>query len=153
MSRNVQIAILAAVALAFGGGGFVAGMTLAPAPAPAGANPEIAAALAQRRAGGGAAPGGAAAGQLAGQVTGRVISTADGSITVEVTRPGAGAAQSVIALVGGSTRIVRTTETEIALGDIKAGDQVIVVGQRDATTGTVSASTVVVGLSSLRPER
>ena len=153
MSRNVQIAIIGAVALVFGGGGFVAGMTLAPAPASAGANPEIAAALAQRRAGGGAAPGGAAAGQLAGQVTGKVISTADGSITVEVTRPGVDAAQSVIALVGGSTRIVRTTETEIALGDIKAGDQVIVVGQRDATTGTVSASTVVVGLSSLRPER
>ena len=152
MSRNVQLAVVAAVALVFGGGGFVAGMTLAPAASPAAVNPEIAAALAQRRAGG-AVPGGAVAAPLGGQVIGKVISTADGSITVEVTRPGADSAQSVIALVGGSTKIVRTAETEISLADIKEGDQVIVVGPRDATTGTVSASTVVVGLSSLRPGR
>lgn len=151
MNRNVQVAVLAAVALVFGGGGFVAGMTLAPAAAPAGANPEFAAALAQRRAGG-AVPGGPAA-QLGGQVAGTVISTGDGSITVEVTRPGADAAQSVIALVGGSTKVVRTSETEISVADIKAGDQVIVVGQRDATSGAVNATTVVVGLSSLRPAR
>lgn len=153
MSRQIQIVVLGAAALIVGAGGFVAGMTLAPSGAPAstagGPAPDFAAALQQRRAaGGGAAPAGAAGG---GQLAGQVISVGAGSITVEVRQPGAETSRSVIALVGGSTRIVRTTETDITLGDIKPGDQVVVVGQADQATGTLSANAVVVGGSALVP--
>lgn len=151
MSRQIQIVVLGAAALIVGGGGFVAGMTFAPAAAaPAGGPaPDFAAALQQRRAAGGAAPGGAGGAAGGSQLAGQVISVAAGSITVEVRQPGAETSRSVIALVGGSTRIVRTTETDIALTDIKPGDQVVVVGQADQATGTLSANAVVVGGSAL----
>jgi hypothetical protein len=153
MSAPVQLAVVAAVALAVGGGGgFVAGTALAPAAtgaAPQGAT-DLPAAIQQRRAQGAAGPGGAATG---GQVAGRVIAVGDGSITVELVRPGAESAQTVIALVADSTRVVRTTETQISLTEIVEGDQVVVIGQRDATSGAITATNVIVGLSSLRPTR
>lgn len=155
MNRRIQIVLLGAAALLIGGGGFVAGRTFAPSADPGvaggGPAPDIAAALQQRRAAGGAAPGGAAGVAGGGQLAGRVISVAAGSITGEVRQPGAETSRSVIALVGDSTRIVRTAETDIALTDIKPGDQVVVVGQPDQTTGTVSANAVVVGGSALVP--
>lgn len=157
-ARTAQLLIGAIAAIAMFGGGYAVGRTLAPAPAtdavatnaPAGA--ANASAQAARRAAGGAAGG---QGALAGQATvGRVISVNDGSITIEVRQPGAAGATpattSAIALVGADTRLLRTVEQEIKLADLKAGDQVTVVGTTDATTGTVSASAVLVGGNALQ---
>jgi hypothetical protein len=153
MNRQIQIAALGAAALVLGGGGFVAGMTVGPAlsgaPATATASPDAAGAQARRAAIAGQL-GGGAGGAAGGQVSGRVISVGDGSITVETRQPGGDTTRSVIALVGASTRIVKTVETEIKLADIKAGDQVLVVGQADQATGTVSANAVVVGVNALQ---
>ena len=156
-ARTTQVLIGAIAAIALFAGGFAVGRTLTPAPAtdavaantPAGA---AASAQAARRAAGGAAGG---QGALAGQATiGRVISVNDGSITIEVRQPGAAGAApattSAIALVGADTRVLRTVEQEIKLADLKAGDQVTVVGTTDATTGTVSASAVLVGGNALQ---
>jgi hypothetical protein len=81
-------------------------------------------------------------------VTGRILSVNDGSITVEVRQAGAAGASptvtSQIVLVGGSTRLVKTAETEIKLTDLKANDQVTIVGTTDAS-GNVSATTIVAG--------
>jgi hypothetical protein len=102
-------------------------------------------------AGGAGARGAAGA---AGQqlLTGRVISVNDGSITVEVrTGGGQGASPTVtseIILIGSSTRIVRTTETDIKASDLRANDQIQIVGTTDAT-GSVSASAIVVGGNAL----
>jgi hypothetical protein len=151
MNRQLQIAALGAAALVLGGGGFVAGMTVGPAlggtgtTPPAASAPDAAGAQARR-----AAIAGQIAGGAGGQVSGRVISVADGSITVEMRQPGGEPTRSVIALVGTSTRIVKTVETEIKLADIKVGDQVLVVGQADQGTGTVSANAIVVGVNALQ---
>jgi hypothetical protein len=145
------IGVVAALALA--GGGFAAGMTVA-----RGTTSEATASAAPSGAAGrgaGALPGagrlgqGGAAGALGGQaVTGRILSVNDGSITVEVRQAGtAGASPTVtsqIVLVGGSTRLVKTAETEIKLTDLKANDQVTIVGTTDAS-GNVSATTIVAG--------
>ncbi len=156
-ARTIQVLIGAVAAIALFAGGFAVGRTLAPAPetvakatnAPAGPN---ASAQAARRAAGGAAGG---QGALAGQpLVGRVISVNDGSLTVEVRQPatagGAPAVTSAIALIGADTRLLRTVEQELKLGDLKAGDQVTIVGTADATTGTVSASAVLVGGGALQ---
>jgi len=52
-------------------------------------------------------------------------------------------------LVGSSTKIVRTTETDIKVSDLKANDQIQIVGTTDAT-GSVSASAIVVGGNALQ---
>lgn len=155
MSRQIQLAILVAAAIVLSGGGFVAGMTVG-----GGSKTDNGAAGKADAAAAAAASGGRrtfVAGQGAGganaqgqQVSGRVLSVGDGSITVEVRQPGSDQTRSVIALVGGSARVVRSTETEIKASDIKAGDQVIVVGQPDASTGVVSANAVVVGINALQ---
>lgn len=145
MSRPMQIVVAVVAALALGGGGFAAGMNVSASSAK---NGDVAAspsgAAGRRVVGQGA---GGAQGQ---QVAGRVLSVGDGSITVEVRQPGSDQARSIIALVGGNARIVRSTETEIKASDIKVGDQVLVVGQPDATTGAVSANAVVVGVNALQ---
>lgn len=157
-ARTAQILIGAVAAIALFAGGYAVGRTLAPAPATdavgtnAAAGGANASAQAARRAAGGAAGG---QGAFAGQTTaGRVISVNDGSITIEVRQPGAAGAApattSAIALVGADTRVLRTVEQEIKLADLKAGDQVTVVGTTDATTGTVSASAVLVGGNALQ---
>lgn len=157
MSKQIQIAVFVAAALVLSGGGFVAGMTVGPELGKTGA-----AAAGTGTAGGArqqqaaqrpGVAGGAAIGALAGQgqqLTGRVLSVNDGSITVEVRQPGSDAARSVIVLVGASARLVKTVETDIKLSDMKAGDQVLIVGQTDQTTGTVSATAVVDGVNTLQ---
>jgi hypothetical protein len=152
MSTQIRIAAIAVAALVLGGGGFVAGMTVGPTlgksdtatAANASASPG---AQGRRQVVGGA---GALAGAQGQQVSGRVISVNDGSITVETRQPGGDTTRSTIALVGADTRLVRSTEVDIKLSDIKAGDQVLIVGATDQTTGTVTANAVVVGVNALQ---
>ena len=158
-ARTTQILIAAVAAIALFGGGFAVGRTLAPAPATDTAAPTVAtggnaAAQAARRAAGQGAAGPNALGAAGQGTAGRVISVNDGSITIEVRAPGpAGASPvttSTIALIGAETRLLKTVEQEIKLADIKAGDQVTVIGTSDATTGTVSANAVLVGGGALQ---
>ena len=148
-----QIAIAAVLGLVLLGGGFAAGMTVGKGSAETGgasASPSGAAGRGFVTGGAGARGAAGAAGQQL--LTGRVISVNDGSITVEVrTGGGQGASPTVaseIILVGSSTRIVRTTETDIKATDLKANDQIQIVGTTDAT-GSVSASAIVVGGNAL----
>ena len=156
-ARTTQILIGAVAAIALFGGGFAVGRTLAPAPATDSATNTTpggtAAQQAQRRAalGGQGVLGGAA------PTVGRILSGNEGSITVEIRQPAAAGAAgatpaltSTIALVGADTRVLRTVEQEIKLADLKAGDQVTIVGTTDAATGTVSANAVLVGGGALQ---
>jgi hypothetical protein len=145
---HIAIGVVAAIALA--GGGFAAGMTVARAGATdAAASAQPTGAAAVRAAIGQRLGQGGAQGALGSQATvGRIISVNDGSITVETRQPGAqGASPTVssqIVLVGGSTRIVKTAETEIKLSDLKASDQVTIVGTTDAS-GNLVATAIVAG--------
>lgn len=152
--KPAQIAIGVVLALALAGGGFAAGMTVgragnaesAASPSPSGAAAR--AAIGQRLGQGGGQGG------LGAQATvGRVLSVNDGSITIETRQPGApGASPTVssqIVLVGGSTRIVKTTETDIKLTDLKANDQVTIVGTTDQN-GNLSATAIVAGGNALQ---
>ena len=158
--RPPQIVIGLVAALALAGAGFFVGMTVAQARTASSdaVTPAANASPARGAGGAGARQGG---GQLGGQtpVNGRVIAVNEGSITIAV-RPfgqgGQAAAQasaspeatSQIVLVGGSTRIVKTTETDIKLADIKVNDQVTVIGTTDST-GMVSATAIVVGSTNI----
>jgi len=150
---QIVIGVVAAVVLA--GGGFAAGMTysqeqrVTTAAAPSGASGARGAAGGRQGGGAGAAFGGAQ------PINGRVLAVNDGSITVAVIDRGqlgqGGAAagsspatSSQIVLIGASTRIVKTTESDVKLADIKANDQVTIVGTTDSA-GLVSASAIVVG--------
>jgi len=155
--KPAQIVIAAVIALALVGGGFAAGMTVgrgSGAEANASPSPSGAAgrgALTGRVGQGGAAGG---SGALGGQaMTGRILSVNDGSITIEVRQPGAqGASPTVtsqIVLVGSSTRIVKTVESDIKLSDLKANDQVTIVGTTDAS-GNVAATAIVAGGNALQ---
>jgi hypothetical protein len=105
-------------------------------------------------------PGTGGGGTAGGQVplTGRVLAVNDGSITVAAVERGQGgqgaaagaspATTTQIVLVGGSTRIVKTTEADVKLSDVKVNDQVTIVGTTDAT-GMVSATTIVVGATNI----
>src|ERR1700682_6384224 len=103
------------------------------------------------RAGQGGVGGSGALGTQA--VNGRILSVNDGSITVEGRQGGAqGASPTVtsqIVLIGSSTRIVRTVETDIKLSDLKANDQVTIVGSTDAS-GNVAATAIVAGGNALQ---
>ena len=105
-------------------------------------------------------PGAGGAGRLAGggfnaPVNGRVISVNADSITIAVSAPrvagaagqpsGSPALTSSIALVGSGTRVVRIAESDSKLADLRPNDQVTIVGTTDASTGTISAQTIVVG--------
>ncbi|HEX9266113.1 MAG TPA: hypothetical protein VF965_01375 [Candidatus Limnocylindria bacterium] len=152
-----QIVIGIAAALALAGGGFAAGMTFDKAQSPT-TSTTGATGASGARGGTGArgAFGGGGVGSLAGQqpVTGRILAVNDGSITVAAVDRGQGGANapasaspattSQIVLVGTSTRIVKTTETDVKLSDLKVNDQVTVIGTTD-TTGMVSATAIVVG--------
>lgn len=152
---NIVIGVVAALALA--GGGFAAGMTVGRGPATEATASASPSGAAGRAAGGQRlGPGGAqgAAGALGGQaMNGRILSVNDGSITVEVRQAGvAGASPTVtsqIVLVGTATRLVKTAETEIKLGDLKANDQVTIIGTTDAS-GNVSATAIVAGGNALQ---
>ena len=147
--RTSQIVIAAVLGLALAGGGFAAGMSV-------GRGEETTAAKASASPSGGTVrfgqggAGGAGARGAGGQelVTGRVISINDGSITVEVRQPGAQGASptttSQIVLVGSNTRVVKTTETDIKVSDLKANDNVQIVGTAD-TNGNISATAIITG--------
>jgi hypothetical protein len=154
--KPTQIVIGTLLAIALAGGSFAAGMTVgrgAATEASASASPSGAAgrgAVGARLGQGG--PGGS--GALGGQaVTGRILSVNDGSITIEVRQAGAAGASptvtSQIVLVGSSTRLVKTAETDIKLSDLKANDQVTIVGTTDAS-GNVSATAIVAGGNALQ---
>jgi hypothetical protein len=154
--KTPQIVIAGVLGLLLLGGGFAAGMTVgrsAGTAASATASPSGAVGrLGQGGAGGRGVLGGqGAAGQQL--LTGRVLSVNDSSITVEVRQPGAqGASPTVtseIVLIGSSTRIVKTTETEIKATDLKANDQIQIVGTTDAS-GNVSATAIVIGGNALQ---
>jgi hypothetical protein len=156
--KTPQIVIGAVLGLVLLGGGFAAGMTVGrsgtAAEANASASPSGAAGRVGAGGAGAAGRGGAGQGAAAGQqlLTGRVISVNDGSITVEVRAAGAqGASPTVtsqIVFVGTATRIVKTAEQDIKASDLKANDQIQIVASTD-TSGTVSASAIVVGGNAL----
>jgi hypothetical protein len=152
--KTPQIVLAGVLGLLLLGGGFAAGMTVGKSSATteaasASASPTGAAG---RQGGAGGRPAG---GQGAGQqlLAGRIISVNDGSVTVEVRQGGAqGASPTVtsqIVLVGTSTRIVKTTEADIKVSELKANDQIQIVGTTDAT-GSVAASAIVVGGNALQ---
>jgi hypothetical protein len=153
--KTPQIVIAGALGLLLLGGAFAAGLTVGKGSAAvAGASASPTAAAGRFGQGGGGVRGAGGAQGANGQqlLTGRVISVNDGSITVEVRQPGAqGASPTVtseIVLVGSSTRIVRTSESEIKVSDLKANDQIQIVGTTDAT-GSTSATAIVVGGNAL----
>jgi hypothetical protein len=157
MTRQTQIIVGVVAALVLFGGGFAVGMTIGRGSEPAKeatASPSGAAAGRGGFVGGAGGAGRAGAGGAAGQqiLAGRVISVNDGSVTVEVRTGGAqGASPTVtsqIVLVGTSTRIVKTTETDIKASDLKANDQIQIVGTTDAT-GNVAATAIIVGGNAL----
>jgi len=157
-SRTTQIVIAAVIGLLLLGGGFAAGMTVgkgqtetAAKASPSGATGGSGTArFGQGGAGGSGARGGAGGQEL---VTGRVISINDGSITVEVRQPGAQGASptttSQIVLVGSNTQIVKTTESTIKVADLKANDNVQIVGAVDAN-GNLSATAIITGGNALQ---
>jgi hypothetical protein len=157
-----QLAIGVVAALALAGGGFAAGMTFDKVQATSVTNTTGATGATGVRGGSGARGGlgGAGTGALAGQqpVTGRILAVNDGSITVAVVERAVGGANaqasaspattSQIVLIGTSTRIVKTTETDVKVSDLKVNDQVTVLGTTD-TTGMVSATAIVVGSTNI----
>ena len=154
--KTPQIVIAAVIGLMLLGGGFAAGMTVGKsAPAAASASPS------DRGFARGQGATGAGAGARFGQggangqelLTGQIISVNDGSITVQVRQPGQNGASptttSQIILLGSSTRIVKTTETDIKASDLKASDQIQIVGTTDAS-GNFSATAIVIGGNALQ---
>jgi hypothetical protein len=152
------IGVVAALALA--GGGFAAGMTFDKAQATNATGTDGTTGATGARGGTGARGAFGGTGPLAGQqpVTGRILAVNDGSITVAAVERGQGAqgaqasaspaTTSQIVLVGANTRIVKTTETDVKLSDLKVNDQVTVVGTADAA-GMVSATAIVVGSTNI----
>ena len=147
-----------AAALILAGGGFAAGMTFDKSQSPTTTTGATGATGARGGSGARGAFGGG--GTVAGQqpVTGRILAVNDGSITVAAVERGQGGANaqasaspatsSQIVLVGTTTRIVKTTETDVKLSDLKVNDQVTVIGTTD-TTGMVSATAIVVGSTNI----
>ena len=156
-----QIVIGVVAALALAGGGFAAGMTFDRSQTSS-TNTTGATGATGARGGSGVRGnvGGGGAGAVGGQqpVTGRILGVNDGSITVAAVDRALGgqnaqasaspATTSQIVLIGASTRIVKTTEAEVKISDLKVNDQVTVVGTTDAT-GMVSATAIVVGSTNI----
>jgi hypothetical protein len=156
-----QIVIGVVAVLALAGGGFAAGMTFERSQTPSTNAAGATGATGARGGTGGRGvfgPGGtgAAAGQQ--PLTGRILAVNDGSITIAAVERGLGgqnaqasaspATTSQIVLVGTSTRIVKTTEADVKLSDLKVNDQITVVGTTD-TMGMVSATAIVVGSTNI----
>ena len=147
LSRGpVQIVVGVIVALALFGGGYAFGSTKTTATNPT-ATTGTAAASGRGGPGAGGAAGGAAANR--GLTNGQIIAVNSDSITVQVRTGGQNGASPTVTtqlvLVGTGTRVVKTTETDIKLSDLKVGDQVTVAGTPDTASGTVSAQAIVVG--------
>lgn len=140
-TRPVQIIAGVLVALIVFGAGFFAGTSRAASGVATTTGPAVAAG---RR---GADAGNASASRSF--VNGQILSVAPGSITIEVRaagRQGASpAVTSELILVGPTTRVVKTTESDVPLADLKAGDQITVSGTPDTATGSVSAQAIVLG--------
>ena len=155
-----QIVIGVVAALALAGGGFAAGMTFEKGQTPAASATGATGSTGARGGSGARGNFGGGTGAATGQqpVTGRILAINDGSITIAAVERGLGgqnaqasaspATTSEIVLVGGTTRIVKTTEADVKLGDLKVNDQVTVVGTTDAT-GMVSATAIVVGSTNI----
>ena len=139
--RPMQIVAGVVVALVLFGGGYALGAGRAPAPATT-----IATASANPAGGQGRGGGGAGGRNL---VNGQIISVNADSITITVRQGGTGGASgsvtTQIVLVGGGTRVVRTSETDIKLSDLKVGDTITVAGTPDTTSGTTAAQAIIVG--------
>jgi hypothetical protein len=155
--KPAQIVIGVVIALALAGGGFAAGMTVGRGSAEAAASASPTGAAARTGAGrggqGGAAGGSGAFGSGGQAMTGRILSVNDGSITIEVRQGGGGqgaspTVTSQIVLIGSTTRIVKTVESDIKLSDLKANDQVTIVGTTDAS-GNLAATAIVAGGNAL----
>jgi trimeric autotransporter adhesin len=159
--KTPQIVIGVVAALALAGGGFAAGMTFERSQNTAATTGATGATGARGGGTGGRGAFGGGTGAAAGgqqPVTGRILAVNDGSITVAAVERGLGGANaqasaspattSEIVLVGASTRIVKTTEADVKLSDLKVNDQVTVVGTTDAT-GMVSATAIVVGSTNI----
>jgi collagen type VII alpha len=159
--KTPQIVIGVVAALALAGGGFAAGMTFEKGQTPAGTAAGTTGATGARGGTGGrGAFGAGGTGAATGQqpVTGRILAVNDGSITVAAVERGLGgqnaqpsaspATTSEIVLVGSSTRIVKTTEADVKLSDLKVNDQVTVIGSTDSA-GMVSATAIVVGSTNI----
>lgn len=145
-SRPVQIAAGALVALVLFGGGYAAGSGRAQSASPtATSGPQAAAGRGQL--------GGAGGAQNRNLVNGQIISVNPDSITIMVRTPGTAGASaqtgSELILVGSGTRVVRMTETDIKLSDLKVGDTITVAGTPDTANGTVSAQAIVVGATNI----
>ena len=143
--RPVQIVVGVIVALALFGGGFALGSTKAPAAVATTASGRP---TGFTRGGPGAA-GGAGGAATRGVTNGQILAVNSDSITVQVRSGGQNGASPTVStqliLVGTGTRVVKTAETDVKLSDLKVGDQVTVAGTPDATSGTVSASAIVLG--------
>jgi hypothetical protein len=153
-----QIVIGVVAALALAGGGFAAGMTFDRSQAPAATTTGATGATGARGATGGRGAFGGT-GATGGQpVIGRILAINDGSITIAAVDRALGgqnaqasaspATTSEIVLIGAATRIVKTTEADVKLSDLKVNDQVTVIGTTDAT-GMVSATAIVVGSTNI----
>jgi len=155
-----QIVIGVVAALALAGGGFAAGMTFDKSQTPSTNTTGATGATGARGGTGARGAFGGGTGAVTGQqpVTGRILAVNDGSITVAAVERGLGgqnaqasaspATTSEIVLVGTSTRIVKTTEVDVKLSDLKVNDQVTVIGTTDAT-GMGSATAIVVGSTNI----
>lgn len=157
MSRGTLVVAGAVAALALFAGGYALGAgSFQPKPVAATGTP-TASGIGGPGAGG---PGAGGAGRLAGggfnaPVNGRIISVNADSITIAVSAPraagvagqpsGSPALTSSIALVGSGTRVVRIAESDSKLADLRPNEQVTIIGSTDASTGTISAQTIVVG--------
>lgn len=154
-----QIVIGVVAALALAGGGFAAGMTFDRSQPPSTNTAGTTGATGARGGTGGrGAFGGTGAATGQQPVTGRILAVNDGSITIAAVERGQGgqsaqapaspATTSQIVLTGASTRIVKTTEADVKLSDLKVNDQVTVIGIIDST-GMVSATAIVVGSTNI----
>ena len=145
-SRPIRIVAGVVVALVLFGAGFFAGTSRTGSTTATGPAASSAVAAARRGPFGGADAAGAANRSV---VNGQILSVNAESITVQVRTAGQGGAApsttSRLVLVGPTTRVVRTTETDVKLSDLVAGDQITAAGTTDAATGSVSAQAIVLG--------
>lgn len=148
MNRTpVLVAVGAIVAIILAGGSFVAGRTVGTNEAQASASASIGRQGRGQGQGQGQVQFGGA-GTAGRALSGQILAVGDGTITIQLSQDPA-AQGSRIVLVAPSTRVVKTTETDVKLADLKAGDRVTVVGQENAD-GTVSATAVIDGQNALQ---
>ena len=155
-----QIIIGVVAALVLAGGGFAAGMTVErnnTAEATKSAAPSGAAGRAGQGGTGAFVGRGGASGAAgaAGQqiLTEHILSINDKSITLKIRQPRAQDASptmtSQIILINSNTRVMKTTEQEIKLSNLKANDQVQIIAATDAN-GQISANAIIAGGNALQ---